>query len=102
MVQWRDLWRHMHGHLYAPALKNSALPVKTGTNVTDTIKQVLDRIRGLKQFVVRVPVPEEFVFSGAVPFDLEIVGSIAMVTVWAASEAEAQRRAEEFFNDTNS
>jgi hypothetical protein len=51
--------------------------------------------------VVRVPVPEEFCFTGAVPFDMEIVGSIAMVTVWAESEAEAQRRAEEFFNDTN-
>lgn len=69
--------------------------------MTDTIKQVLDRIQGLKQFVVRVPVPEEFCFTGAVPFDMEIVGSIAMVTVWAESEAEAQRRAEEFFNDTN-
>ena len=70
--------------------------------MTDTIRQVLDRIRGLKQFVVRVPVPEEFRFTGSVPFDLEIVGSVAMVTVWAADQQEAQTRAEEFFNDTNS
>jgi hypothetical protein len=68
--------------------------------VTDTIKQVLDRIRGLKQFVVRVPVPEEFRFAGAVPFDLEIVGSVAMVTVWAATQQEAQDRAEQFFQNT--
>ena len=68
--------------------------------MTDTIKQVLERIRGLKQFVVRVPVPEEFRFTGAVPFDLEIVGSIAMVTVWAADQAEAQARAEQFFQNT--
>jgi hypothetical protein len=68
--------------------------------VTDTIKQVLERIRGLKQFVVRVPVPEEFQFSGAVPFDLEIVGSIAMVTVWALTQEEAQTRAEKFFQNT--
>ena len=54
----------------------------------------------MEQFVVRVSVPEEFVFSGAVPFDMEIAGSTAMVTVWAASEAEAQRRAEEFFQNT--
>ena len=67
--------------------------------MTNTIKQVLDRIRELKQFVVRVPVPDEFRFTGAVPFDLEIVGSIAMVTVWAATQQEAQQRAEEFFND---
>jgi hypothetical protein len=68
--------------------------------VTDTIRQVLDRIRGLKQFVVRVPVPEEFRFTGAVPFDLEIVGSIAMITVWAADQQEAQTRAEQFFQNT--
>ena len=68
--------------------------------MTDTIKQVLDRIQGLKQFVVRVPVPEEFRFTGAVPFDLEIVGSVAMVTVWAATQQEAQDRAAQFFQNT--
>ena len=68
--------------------------------MTDTIQQVLERIRGLKQFVVRVPVPEEFRFTGAVPFDMEIVGSVAMVTVWAADQTEAQCRAEKFFQST--
>jgi hypothetical protein len=79
---------------------SSVLHVEIGANVTKTIKQVLDRIQGLKQFVVRVPVPEEFRFTGAVPFDLEIVGSVAMVTVWAATQEEAQQRAEEFFQNT--
>jgi hypothetical protein len=68
--------------------------------VTDTIRQVLDRIQGLKQFVVRVPVPEEFRFAGAVPFDMEIMGSVAMVTVWALTQEEAQTRAEQFFQNT--
>ena len=68
--------------------------------MTEPIRQVLDRIKGLKQFVVRVPVPEEFRFTGAVPFDLEIVGSIALATVWAATQEEAQQRAEEFFQNT--
>ena len=67
--------------------------------MTDTIKQVLDRIRGLQQFVVRVPVPPEFRFTGAVPFDMEIMGSVAMVTVWAADEFEAQSRAKQFFQN---
>jgi hypothetical protein len=89
----------MHGHLSAPALKNSALHVKTGKNVTDTIQQVLNRIKGLQQFVVRVPVPEEFRFTGTVPFDMEIVGSVAMVTVWAADQTEAQQRAKKFFQN---
>ena len=68
--------------------------------MTEPIRQVLDRIKGLKQFVVRVPVPKEFRFAGAVPFDLEIVGSIAMVTVWALTQEEAQARAEQFFQNT--
>ena len=68
--------------------------------MTDTIKQVLNRIKELKQFVVRVSVPEEFRFTGVVPFDLEIVGDVAMVTVWAATQEEAQKRAEEFFQNT--
>ena len=66
----------------------------------NTIEQIINRIKRLEQFVVKVPVPEDFAFSGAVPFDIEIAGSTAMVTVWAASEAEAQRRAEEFFQNT--
>jgi hypothetical protein len=68
--------------------------------VTDTIKQVLERIRGLKQFVVRVPVPEGFQFTGTVPFDIEITGSVAMVTVFASTQEEAQIRAEQFFQNT--
>jgi len=68
--------------------------------VTDTIRQVLDRIKGLKQFVVQVPVPEEFRFTGTVPFDMEIVGNMAMVTVWADAQEEAQKRAEQFFQNT--
>ena len=67
--------------------------------MTDTIRQVLDRIKGLKQFVVRVPVPEDFQFTGVVPFDMEIVGNMAMVTVWADAQEEAQKRAEEFFQN---
>ena len=68
--------------------------------MTEPIRQVIDRIKGLKQFVVRVPVPPTFRFTGAVPFDLEIVGSVAMVTVWAATQEEAQQRAEQFFQNT--
>ena len=67
--------------------------------MTDTVHRIIDRIRNLKQFVVRVPVPSEFCFSGSVPFDMEITGSVAMVTVWANTEPEAQQRAEEFFQN---
>jgi hypothetical protein len=66
----------------------------------NTIEQIINRIKRLEPFVVKVSVPEDFAFLGAVPFDMEIVGSTAMVTVWAVTEAEAQRRAEEYFQNT--
>lgn len=65
----------------------------------NTIEQIMHRIKRLEQFVVQVPVPEHFEFNGTVPFDMEIAGSTAMVTVWAASQAEAQRRAEDYFQN---
>ena len=92
----------MCGLLRFVALKKHVRHVGNGAKTVNTIEQIIHRIKRLKQFVVRVPVPQDFCFDGAVPFDIEIVGAVAMVTVWAASEAEAQRRAEEFFNDTNS
>jgi hypothetical protein len=66
----------------------------------NTIEQIINRIKRLEPFVVRVPVPKNFHFTGAVPFDMEIVGSTAMVTVWAVTEAEAERRAREYFQNT--
>lgn len=65
----------------------------------NTIEQIMHRIKRLEQFVVQVPVPEHFELNGTVPFDMEIIGSTAMVTVWAASQAEAQRRAEDYFQN---
>jgi hypothetical protein len=89
----------MCGHYWSALWKKLALHVEIGANVTEPIRKVLDRIKGLRQFVVRVPVPEEFRFTGAVPFDMEIAGSVAMVTVWALTQEEAQTRAEEFFQN---
>ena len=66
----------------------------------NTIDQIINRIKRLEQFVVQVSVPEEFVFSGTVPFDMEIMGDTAMVTVWAADQTEAQQRAKKFFQNT--
>ena len=90
----------MHGLLWFVALKKHVQHVGNGAKTVNTIEQIIHRIKRLKQFVVRVPVPQDFCFDGAVPFDIEIVGAVAMVTVWAASEAEAQRRAQEFFQNT--
>ena len=69
-------------------------------NSVDMANNLIFRAKNLQEFVVETDVPENFRFNGVVPFDMEIVGRVAMVTVWAATETEAQRRAEEFFQNT--
>ena len=62
-------------------------------NSTDVIK----RIKNLKDFEVQVTVPDNFVFSGTVPFDMTIVSNQAFVTVLAENMGEAVARTHEFF-----
>jgi hypothetical protein len=49
---------------------------------------------------VQVTMPENFCFSGSVPYDMEIVGNQAFVTVPAVSIEEAVQKANEFFQNT--
>lgn len=59
-------------------------------------KQVLNRIGKLQEFEVIVTMPEVWRFKGVVPFDMNIVGDQAFVTVLAESIEEATRRARSY------
>lgn len=62
---------------------------------------VIDRARRMQDFEVQVTVPVEgFRFTGTVPYDMEIVGNQAFVTVPALSIEEAVQKANEFFQNT--
>ena len=61
---------------------------------------VIDRARRMQDFEVQVEVPEDFQFMGTVPYDMEIVGNQAFVTVPAVSIEEAVQKANEFFQNT--
>ncbi len=54
----------------------------------------------MQDFEVQVEVPEDFRFSGAVPYDMEIVGNQAFVVVPALTIEEAVQKANEFFQNT--
>ena len=55
-------------------------------------QQILDRVGRLEEYEVQVQMPEEW------PFDMEIVGDQAFVTVLAESIGEATSRAREYIN----
>ena len=54
----------------------------------------------MQDFEVQVEVPGDFRFMGTVPYDMEIVGSQAFVTVPALTIEEAVQKANEFFQNT--
>jgi hypothetical protein len=62
-----------------------------------TSADVIKRVRNLKEFEVQIEVPENFMFSGTVPFDMTIVSNQAFVTVLAENMSEAVSRTNEFF-----
>ena len=62
--------------------------------------EVIDRARRMQDFEVQVTVPEDFCFTGSIPYDMEIVGDQAFVVVPALSIEEAVQKANEFFQNT--
>lgn len=64
-------------------------------------REVIDRARRMQDFEVQITVPAEgFRFTGVIPYDMEIVGNQAFVTVPALSIEEAVQKANEFFQNT--
>ena len=63
-------------------------------------QEVIDRARRMQDFEVQVGVPEGFCFTGSIPYDMEIVGNQAFVTVPALTIEEAVQKANEFFQNT--
>jgi hypothetical protein len=60
-------------------------------------KNIINRVKNLQDFQVQVALPEDFRFGGKVPFDMDIVGDQAFVTVLAESVEEATKKAREYF-----
>ena len=52
----------------------------------------------LQEFTVSVPVEENWMPNGRVPFDIKIKNGIATVSVPALTESEARSKIEAYFN----
>jgi hypothetical protein len=59
-------------------------------------KQVINRIGKLQEFEVQVTMPKVFSFNGSVPYDIEILGDQAFITILAESIEEATQRARDY------
>ena len=63
------------------------------------IKQIMKRIKNLQEFEIQMTVPEDFHFTGQVPYDIHIVGDTAFVTVVAESFDKAKEMVYNYFHD---
>ena len=68
---------------------------------SDLTKQVLDRLMNLKEFTVTVPVEDNWLPNGVVPFDIKIKNGFATVTLPALTEDEARSKIIAYFNSSD-
>jgi len=62
------------------------------------INQVMKRLKNLQEFEVCIDIPDEFIFSGTMPFDMIIDrDQSARVLVIAETQQEAEQKVEQFF-----
>ena len=57
----------------------------------------MKRIKNLQEYEIQIAVPNDFHFTGEVPYDIHIVGSIAFVTLVAESFDEAKELVYNYF-----
>ena len=66
--------------------------------MTTDIKEVMNRLKNLKEFEVVIDIPDEFYFSGTIPCDIVIQRDRpARVLVIAETQQEANDKVEQFF-----
>lgn len=69
-------------------------------NAADIANNLIFRAKHLNEFTVTVEVPEGFRFTGVIPFDMQITGSILEAKVWAVDFDEAVKRLDEFLQNS--
>jgi hypothetical protein len=68
-------------------------------NSADMATNLIFRAKNLQEFVVTTELPDDFVFRGVIPFDMQITGNILEARVWAVDFDEAVNRLDEFLQN---
>jgi hypothetical protein len=66
--------------------------------MSQTIEEVMGRLKSLKEFTVEREMPDEFMFRGVIPFDIKISGTVGIFKIIAASQEEADSKVDEFIS----
>jgi len=63
---------------------------------SETINQVIHRMKNMREYIVNVDIPEGFQLNGVMPFDANINGSKGRFKIYAVSKEEAEQRINEY------
>lgn len=63
------------------------------------MNELMNRVKSLQIFTIERELPEDFVFTGTVPYDMKISDNTAFIKVYAADLSEANQRIDEFFEN---
>ena len=58
----------------------------------------MKRIKNLRQYTIERELPENFVFTGQVPYDMKISDGMAYIKIYAIDLDEANQRADDFLS----
>ena len=58
--------------------------------------KIMNRVKNLQEFTIEREVPEHFVFTGQVPYDMKISDGMAYIKVYAVDLDEANQRVDDF------
>jgi len=64
--------------------------------MTQTVNELMDRLKSLKEYSVEREVPESMALRGVIPFDIKITGTVGIFKLIAASQEEAESKVDDF------
>ena len=64
--------------------------------MAETVMNILNTIKNLRQFEVEVDLPEGFHLNGVIPFDMTISQGKGKIKVFASSLEDAKKRIDSF------
>ena len=65
------------------------------------MRDLMKRVKSLQQFTIERELPEDFAFTGQVPYDMKISEGMAYVKVYAVDLEEANQRVDEFLANSH-
>lgn len=63
---------------------------------SDTINEIVHRMKNLREYIINVDIPEGLQLNGIIPYDININGNKGRFKIYAVSKEEAEQKINEY------